>query len=153
MTEAATAQEITITRVFDAPRELVWKAWTEPDQLARWWGPPGWSTPPSGVTMDVRPGGAFRVASVSDEDGTEMPVVGVYREVVEPERLVFEEPAEDAWHDGAVSVMTLTDLGDGRTEMALHATIQTTDEMRGHAEAGMRGSFDRLAEHLGGSDR
>jgi uncharacterized protein YndB with AHSA1/START domain len=148
MPEAASAQEITITRVLDAPREVVWKAWTEPDQLARWWGPRGWSTPLSGVTMDVRPGGAFRLTGVSDEDGTEMPTQGIYREVVEPERLVIEEPAEDAWHDGAVSVVTLTDLGDGRTEMVLHTTIQTTDEMRGQAAAGMAGSIDRLAETL-----
>lgn len=148
MTEAISAQEITITRVFDAPRELVWKAWTEPEQLSRWWGPAGWSNPVETITMDVRPGGAFRVVSLSDEDGTEMPSQGVYREVVEPERLVFEEPAEGGWHEGAVSVVTLTDLGGGRTEMVLHTTIQTTDEMRAGAEAGMQGSLDRLAEHL-----
>lgn len=148
MTEAIGAREITITRVLDAPRELVWKAWTEPDQLARWWGPPGWSNPVSKITMDVRPGGTFRVTSVSDEDGAEMTVVGEYREVVEPERLVFEEPAEDSWHEGAVSVATFTDLGDGRTEMVLQATIHTTDEMRAAAEGGMRSSVDRLAEHL-----
>src|SRR5512132_2026856 len=64
MTEAPTAQEITITRVFDAPRELVWKAWTEPDQLAAWWGARGWSTLRSTVTMEVRPGGRFHVTSV-----------------------------------------------------------------------------------------
>ena len=71
----ATAQEITITRVFDAPRELVWKSWTEPEQLAQWWGPAGWSTPVSAVTMDVRPGGEFSLTS-TNEDGAEMPVRG-----------------------------------------------------------------------------
>jgi uncharacterized protein YndB with AHSA1/START domain len=139
------AQEITITRVLDAPRELVWKAWTDPDQVARWWGPPGVTT--EKVTMDVRPGGMLRVTSVS-EDGSEMTVTGVYREIVEPERLVFEEPAEESWHEGAVSVLTLTDLGDGRTEMAVTATIHTTEDMRRLAEGGMKGSFDRLAELL-----
>jgi uncharacterized protein YndB with AHSA1/START domain len=148
MTEPAGAQEITISRVFDAPRELVWKAWTEPEQLASWWGPPGWTNPLSKIRMDVRPGGAFRIVSISDADGTEMPSQGIYREVVEPERLVFEEPADESWHDGAVSIVTLTDLGDGRTEVVLHATIHTTDEMRAHAEQGMKGSLDRLAEHL-----
>jgi uncharacterized protein YndB with AHSA1/START domain len=148
MIEPAGAQEITISRVFDAPRELVWKAWTEPEQLASWWGPPGWTNPLSKITMDVRPGGAFRVVSISEADGTEMPSQGIYREVVEPERLVFEEPADESWHDGAVSIVTLTDLGDGRTEVVLHATIHTTDEMRTHAEQGMKGSLDRLAEHL-----
>jgi uncharacterized protein YndB with AHSA1/START domain len=100
------------------------------------------------ITLDVRPGGEFRVTSVSGE-GAEMSSQGVFREVVEPERLVLEEPAEDAWHEGAVSVVTLTDLGEGRTEMVLQSTIQTTDEMRGHAEAGLTSSLDRLAEHLG----
>ncbi len=149
MTDTATAQQIEITRVYDAPRELVWRAWTEPEELVEWWGPPGWSTPLETVTMDVRPGGDFRLVSVS-ADGVEMPVVGVYREVVEPERLVLDEPAEQAWHEGAESVVTFTDLGGGRTEVAIRATIQTTDEMRQTAERGMRDSFDRLAEHLGG---
>ena len=148
MADAVTAQEMTVTRVLDAPRELVWKAWTEPDQLARWWGPRGWSNPLETITMDVRPGGAFRVISVSDEDGTEMTTQGVFREVDEPERLVLEERAENAWHEGAESVITLSDLGDGRTELVLRSTIHTTDEMRVQAEAGLRASLDRLAEHL-----
>jgi uncharacterized protein YndB with AHSA1/START domain len=148
LTEQISAQEITLTRVFDAPRELLWKAWTEPDQLARWWGPDGWTNPLAKITMEVRPGGTFSVTSVSDEDGTEMPSQGVYREVVEPERLVFEEPAAESWHEGAVSVVTFTELGDGRTEMVLRTTIQTTDEMRRFAEAGMTGSLERLARHL-----
>jgi uncharacterized protein YndB with AHSA1/START domain len=148
MAETASAQEITIIRVFDAPRELVWKAWTEPEHLARWWGMGGWSNPLEKITMDVRPGGEFRVTSVSDADGSEMSIAGVYREVVEPERLVFEEPAEGAWHGGATSVLTLTDLGEGRTEMVVRTTIQTTEDMRAVAEAGMSKSFERLAEFL-----
>jgi uncharacterized protein YndB with AHSA1/START domain len=148
MPEAASAQEITLTRVFDAPRGVVWRAWTEPDQLAQWWGPAGWSTPVDGITMDVRPGGSFRVTSVSDADGSEMTTQGVYRDVLEPERLVFDEPAEGSWHEGASSVATFTDLGDGRTEMVVRTTIHTTDEMRQAAEAGMTGSFERLAAHL-----
>jgi uncharacterized protein YndB with AHSA1/START domain len=148
MTETATAQEITIRRVFDAPRELVWKAWTEPDQLAQWWGPRGSRTPLERITMDPTPGGTFKVTSVS-EDGNEMTVRGVYREVVEPERLVLDEPAEGSWHEGAVSVATFTDLGDGRTEMVVRTTIHTTDEMRVTAQAGMESTFDRLGELLG----
>ena len=148
MGEEAAAREITITRVFDAPRELVWKAWTEPERLARWWGPRGWTMPPSRITMDVRPGGAFRVTSVSEEDGAEMSTAAVYREVVEPERLVVAEAAEDAWHSGAVTVVTFTDLGDGRTERVFRATVRTTGEMRDAAEAGLSSAFDRLAEQL-----
>jgi uncharacterized protein YndB with AHSA1/START domain/predicted enzyme related to lactoylglutathione lyase len=143
----ATAQEITITRVLDAPRELVWKSWTEPEQLAQWWGPAGWSTPVSSVTMDVRPGGEFSLVS-TNEDGAEMPVRGTYTEVVPPERLVLEERAEDAWHEGAVSEVRLIDLGGDRTEMRFRATIHTSEEMSGNAEAGLGSAFDRLAEHV-----
>ena len=148
MTETVAAREITITRVFDAPRELVWKAWTEPDRLARWWGRRGWNAVAASITMDVRPGGVFRLTSVNEQDGRRMPQEGVYREVVEPERLVLEEAAEDAWHDGAVTVVTFADLGDGRTEMTFQATIRTSDEMRGVARRGIADAFDRLAEHL-----
>jgi len=148
MGEESVAREITITRVFDAPRELVWEAWTKPDQLARWWGKHGWSTPPSTITMDVRPGGAFRLTSVSGEDGAEMTQEGTFREVVEPERLVLDEAAEGAWHSGAVTVVTFANLGDGRTEMVFRTTIRTTTEGLDTAAAGLASSFDRLAEHL-----
>jgi uncharacterized protein YndB with AHSA1/START domain len=148
MTESIAAQEVTLRRVLDAPRELVWKAWTEPDRLARWFGARGWSNPLDGITMEVRPGGTFRVRQVQDGGGAEMTTVGVYREVAAPERLVFEEAAEDSWHEGAVSELTLTDLGDGRTELVLRSTIHTTDEMRAQAERGMTDSLDRLADHV-----
>lgn len=148
MTEAVTAHEVTIRRVLDAPREAVWKAWTEPAQLAAWWGPSGWSTPPENVALDVRPGGTLRITSVSDHDGSEMTAVGTFTEVAEPERLAFDEAPEDSWHEGATSSVTFADLGDGRTEMVLRSTIHTTDEMIVHAEAGMNGSVDRLAELL-----
>ena len=88
------------------------------------------------------------MTSVSDEDGSEMSVAGVYREVVAPERLVLDEDGAGAWHEGAVSEVTLADLGDGRTEMSFRTTIRTTDEMRFHAQAGLSGAFDRLAELL-----
>ena len=148
MSGAVTAHEVTIRRVLDAPRDEVWSAWTEPARLAAWWGPAGWTTPPGNVSIDLRPGGTLRITSVSDEDGTEMTSVGVFSEIVEPERLAFEEPQEDNWHEGASSSVTFRDLGDGRTEMVLHSTIHTTDEMIVHAEAGMHGSVDRLAELL-----
>jgi uncharacterized protein YndB with AHSA1/START domain len=147
MPDVVREREVTITRVFPAPRELVWRAWTEPERLARWWGPHGWRTDPRDVTLDVRPGGTFRVSSVSDA-GAQMTTAGVYREVVEPDRLVFEESAEDSWHDGAVSTLTLTELGDGRTEMVLRSAIRTTEELGELAAGGMRGAIDRLAELL-----
>jgi uncharacterized protein YndB with AHSA1/START domain len=141
----ATRQDVRITRVFEAPRERVWKAWTEPEQIARWWGKRGWSTPPESVTLDVRPGGVFRLNSINDETGGEMPLEATYREVVEPERLT--------WGDGErVAVVTLRDLGDGRTEMTLRTTMHADDELRARAEAGMQSAFDRLAEQLDHND-
>lgn len=148
MTEAATAREITITRTFDAPRELVWKAWTDPEHLARWWGPPGRTTPVDSITLEPWPGGTFRVSSISEEHGDDMVTLGTYREVVEPERLVLEEAAEDSWHEGAVSEVTLIELPGGGTEMRFRATIHTSEEMIGIAEVGITGAFDRLAEQL-----
>jgi uncharacterized protein YndB with AHSA1/START domain len=152
MPEAVTAREITVKRVLDAPRELVWSAFTEPGQLASWWGPPGWSTDPAEVTMDVRPGGEFSITSVSDA-GERMPVVAVYRAVAEPERIVMEEPAESNWHEGAITEVIFTDLGDGRTELVLRSTIHTTDEMIRQAEGGMNASVDRLAELVAAAGR
>lgn len=148
MTVAITAHEITVTRVFDAPRRLVWDAWTQPRELAAWWGARGWTTPPENIAVDLRPGGVMRLTSISDHDGSEMTTYGIIREVVEPERLVFVEPAEESWHEGAEAVVTFTDLGDGRTEMVFRSTIHTTDEMRARAEAGFTTALDRLAEAL-----
>ena len=91
--------ELVITRIFDAPRELVFKAWAEPDRAVRWWGPQGFTT--AYCEMDVRPGGAYRVCMRSPE-GTEHWQRGVCREVIEPERLVFTF----AWEDSGVSPAT-----------------------------------------------
>jgi uncharacterized protein YndB with AHSA1/START domain len=140
MTDTATVRQITITRVFDAPREQVWRAWTEPERLATWWGKRGWSTPLSSIVMDVRPGGAFRLNSINDDDGREMPLDAVYREVVEPERLVF------AGHGDGISSVTFTDLGDGRTEMRFEATIEVS--VADAAAGGLASAFDRLEESL-----
>ena len=138
---SATAQDISITRVFAAAREEVWNAWTEPDRIAGWWGKRGWSTPPESVTLDVRPGGVFRLDSIEEATGRSMPLEATYREVVAPERL--------SWGDGErFAVVTLRDLGDGRTEMKFRATMRASDELRARAEGGLRSAFDRLAALL-----
>jgi uncharacterized protein YndB with AHSA1/START domain len=139
MADPPIGREFTITRVFDAPRELVWKAWTDPEQVARWFGPRGFTTPPSTVTMDVRPGGTFEFTMVSDDDGTEIPSGGTFLEVVEPERLV--------WRDRDIDLtvtITFADLG-GRTEMTCRVAGKT-----GGAPAydGWSTMFDKLAESL-----
>jgi uncharacterized protein YndB with AHSA1/START domain len=129
--------EITIRRVFDAPRERVWAAWTEPDRIAAWWGKRGWRTPPESVVLDVRPGGVFRLNSVNEADGREMPLDTTYREVVKPERLAFGD-----------ATVTFTDLGDGRTEMVFHTTVEMTADTLRSARGGLASAFDRLSEHL-----
>ncbi len=144
MTDAVATRELAITRVFDAPRDLVFRAFLEPEQLTRWWGKRGWNTPPESVTLDVRPGGAFRLNSISAEDGCEMPLDAVYREVVEPERLVFCRRNGD----DAVTTVTFADLGDGRTEMTFHTTMRTSAAIREAARGGLQSAFDRLAELL-----
>jgi uncharacterized protein YndB with AHSA1/START domain len=128
---------IEITRVYHAPRQAVWDAWTQPEQLARWWGKRGWTARPDSIVLDVRPGGSFRVTTINDRDGTEMTNEGTYSEVSEPERLAFGD-----------TVVTFTDLGDGRTEMRFRTTLEATAALRDRAAGGVASAFDRLGEHL-----
>jgi uncharacterized protein YndB with AHSA1/START domain len=135
-------REFTITRVYDAPRELVWKAWTDPEHAARWLGPRGFTTPRSTITMEVRPGGTFEFTMISDDDGKEYPSGGTFLEVEEPERL--------AWRDRDIDLtvtITFTDVG-GRTEMTCHVVGET-----GGAQAydGWSTMFDELADFLDSS--
>lgn len=139
--------EFTIVRVFDAPREAVWRAWTEPEQFAQWFGPRGISTPVDKLHMDLRPGGAASLVMVDDASGQEYPNTGTYLEVVPPERLVW---ADDGMPDGSGAgtvTVTLRDLGD-KTELTLHAVSEFTDTMRAQAETGWGSTFDKLAELL-----
>ena len=81
-------REVTITRIFKAPRDLVWKAWTDQEQLAKWWGPDMFTTPV--CESDVRPAGKLRI-DMQGPDGTIYPMTGVYREVFKPEKTGFYE--------------------------------------------------------------
>jgi uncharacterized protein YndB with AHSA1/START domain len=141
---------ITMTRVFDAPRERVWREWTEPEPFADWFGGPDWEIPLSTVSMDVRPGGSWRATMLGGPERREINWKGEYREVSEPERLVFtitDEPADDAY---AVVTVLLTDLGDGRTEMVFEQRggDLSQEEYEGAAQ-GWSIFFDRIAERLG----
>jgi uncharacterized protein YndB with AHSA1/START domain len=139
--------EFTIVRVFDAPREAVWRAWTDPEQLAQWFGPRGVSTPLDKIRMDLRPGGVASLVMVDDASGTEYPNSGTYLEVVPPERLVWKDDGfPDGTGAGTVTV-TLRNLG-GKTELALRVVADFTEEMRAQADAGWGSSFDRLGELL-----
>jgi uncharacterized protein YndB with AHSA1/START domain len=150
MTEGSTTKahrELTITRVFDAPRELVWKAWTDPAQFAYWFGAE-LDVPLSTVSLDVRPGGSWSAPMVA-EDGTEMPFGGLYRDVQEPELLVltFEDAGRENDDERQVLTVTFADLG-GKTELVLHhAGILEEESFKG-LEGGYGSFLDKLAELL-----
>jgi uncharacterized protein YndB with AHSA1/START domain len=148
------SKEVVITRIVDAPRDLVFKAWTEAEHLARWWGPDGFTNPV--CESDPRPGGVLRIV-MRGPDGTEYPQAGVFREVVAPERLVFEEIPEDA--DGrpllrAATSVTFADR-EGRTEIRLHARavalVPEAAPMLGGMQAGWNQSLQRLEDVLSGA--
>jgi uncharacterized protein YndB with AHSA1/START domain len=140
---------IRITRVFDAPRERVWREWTEPERFADWYGGAEAEVPASSVSMDVRPGGAWRLKMLADSGRREIDWHGIYREIVEPERLVFtvtDRPGEDAEE---YVIVILNDLGDGRTEMVFEQRGGTlSPEGYERAGRGWSGFFDVIASRL-----
>ena len=143
-----TEQGITITRVFDAPRERVWKEWTEPEGFADWFGGGQVEVPLSTVSMDVRPGGSWRATMYADPGRREIQWKGEYREVVAPERIVFtisDQPGEDAYE---LITVVLTDLGDGRTEMLFQQSGRMSPGQYERARDGWQTFFDRVSEHL-----
>ena len=152
MTESTstTSREATITRVFDATPERVWECLTRPEDFAAWFGTPPFTTPVSTVTMDVRPGGEFRATMVHETDGTELPFVGHFREVVEPERLVqaLENPSDPSDPNVEVLTSTIKDLGDGKTQLTYHQVGHLPEEEYPQIEQGVAGFYERLAEHL-----
>jgi uncharacterized protein YndB with AHSA1/START domain len=141
------AEGLTITRVLAAPRESVWKEWTEPERFADWFGGAEAEVPLSSVTMDVRPGGRWRATMLAGPERIEIHWKGAYLEVAEPERLVLtiSDQADEVYE--LVTVM-LADLGDGRTEMRFRQTGHMTAEQYEGAGQGWSKFFDRIAEHL-----
>jgi uncharacterized protein YndB with AHSA1/START domain len=144
-------RSVAFTRLFDAPRDLVFRLWTEPEHLARWWGPRGFTNPVCEV--DARPGGALRIV-MRAPDGTEYPMTGIFREITPPERLVMTSAALD--EDGkplleAVTTVTFVEEG-GKTRLMLEARgVALTDlgaRMIGGMSEGWSQSLDRLGEHL-----
>ena len=150
-TEKLVGRELVITRVFNAPRELVFKAWTDPKQLAQWWGPHGFTTPV--CTLDVRTRGAIRI-HMCGPDGTVYPMTGVYQEVVVPERLVFTLTPLDEEGNALFEVLnTVTFAGHGgKTTFTLvarvvKATVKASPYLAG-MEEGWAQQLDRFADYL-----
>ncbi|HEY6538598.1 MAG TPA: SRPBCC domain-containing protein [Candidatus Dormibacteraeota bacterium] len=154
MTESTTRRTIEITRAFDAPRELVFEAFTEAEHLARWWGPDGFSV--SLAESDPRVGGALKLV-MRGGDGIDLPLTGVYREVDPPERLVVESSAlaEDGRPLLSSRHMVTFAESKGRTEVTLvaEATALNPDAvaMLGGMYAGWNQSLQCLDDMLSGS--
>jgi len=161
---ACAVKEFHFSRTYDAPRELVFKAWTEPDRLAKWWGPKGleWV----GCTQDLRPGGTFHY-HLKAANGFEMWGKFVYREIVPPERLVYvvsfsdkdcgitRHPMSATWPLEVLSTMTFTEH-DGKTTIdsrgipinATEEECRTFEEGFDSMKKGFTGTLDQLAEYL-----
>jgi uncharacterized protein YndB with AHSA1/START domain len=143
-----TEREIVSERVFDAPRERVYAAYTDPQSIPRWWGPRRMTT--TVHEMDVRPGGKWRFVA-REPDGREQGFRGVYREVAPPERIVQTFEWEGMPGHVIVETATFEDLGT-RTRVTTTSLFHTTEERDGMIASGMEGglteSHDRLAELL-----
>jgi uncharacterized protein YndB with AHSA1/START domain len=137
------AGELTFTRVFDAPRELVFRCMIDPEHLTHFWGPIGVSSPRESIKVDARPGGVFETVMVNDADGSEYATRAVYVEVTEPERLVWTDP-----ETGMTVTSIFSDLGGARTEVHIRQT-NVPEAFRGaEARAGFLSSLDRFAAYL-----
>ena len=138
------AGELIFTRVFDAPRDLVFRCMTEPEHLTHFWGPAGVSAPLDKISVDARPGGVFESLMVNDADGSEYRLRVIYDEVAEPDRLAWTDP-----DTGMRTTSTFTDLGGGRTEVRIHQTSVPAPFLTPQAQAGFATSLDRFAAYLG----
>ncbi|GAA2033529.1 hypothetical protein GCM10009819_17020 [Agromyces tropicus] len=149
MTDRTHDAEFTITRTFDAPRDLVWRAWTESADAAAWWHPRGIEIKEGSVAIDVRPGGRYAYTMVNPADGSEYPTAGVYREVDPPRRLVFTWASPGDPDDLApVVTVELAELGDERTEMRFHVRGVAGRPGDEDVYDGWDSAFDVLGEHL-----
>ena len=145
-------KELLITRIFNAPRELVWKAWTDPEQVAKWWGPNNFTIPL--CEMDVKIGGKIYI-HMKGPDGTIYPMNGIYKELTKPERIVFVGAALDdhgnALFEQATSIVFEKE-GD-KTKLSIKVTFsKVKPEAMGHlagAEIGWNQMLDKLLIYVG----
>ena len=152
-------REVSITRLFDAPRETVFKAWTDPDQVAQWWGPEGFDAPRDKITIEPRVGGRFDItmvvrnremaAGMGVEVGTEFPDHSTITELVEGKLIVSEsEPQpEIGLPVKTVNRVEFHDEGDGTTRVEIRSGPYTSD-MAPNAEMGWKGQLDKLDQLL-----
>jgi len=144
-------EELVLTRTFDAPRDLVWKAWTDPAHVSQWWGPTGFTNPR--CEWEAHPGGKIHI-DMRAPDGVVYPMSGVMKEVSAPERLVFVSSALDENGKSMFDVLTTATFVEqsGKTTLTLKLQVLTTTArapqyLKG-MEMGWKMSLDRLAEHV-----
>ncbi len=135
------SDELVYRRVFPASRELVWRCLTEPAELAQFWGPHGMSTPLEGIVVELRRGGRFETTMVGERGTYQM--AATFTEVLPPERLAWIEAAS-----GMHTTSTLTDLGDGSTQVVIHQRHVPEQLLSPEARAGFCTSLDKLERHL-----
>ena len=166
----ATIPDFVISRVFDAPRDLVWKAFTEPERMRHWWGPKGFTV--IAAKMDLRPGGTYHYG-LKAPDGSAIWGKFVFREIVAPKRMVFinsfsdeaggttRHPMHAAWPLEMLSSFTFEDEPGGKTKVtvrwapynATHDECKTFDTLRESMQQGWTGTMDQLANYLAKSPR
>jgi uncharacterized protein YndB with AHSA1/START domain len=141
----AADQEVLITRIFDAPRERVFKAWTDPDEVAAWYGPEHMETPRESIHIDLRVGGRYELTMVRRGGGGEFAIGYEIVELVEPELIVLRSDPmpEMGMHEPVVVRLQFHDHGD-KTRMTL-SDGPYPPAARGHAEAGWSAAIDKLA--------
>jgi uncharacterized protein YndB with AHSA1/START domain len=148
---AAGEREIVMTRAFDAPRRLVFDAFTKPELVRRWLlGPDGWSMPV--CEIDLKVGGRYRFVWRRDADGSEMGMGGAYREIVIPERIVNTEKFDESWYPGeAVGTVVFSEEG-GRTTVTQTVRYESREArdgvLKSPMESGVAVSYDRLESIL-----
>lgn len=135
-------------RIFDAPRQLVWDAWTDPDQMAQWWGPRGVTTPRETIELDLRPGGRLTFEMIDEASGARYPNAGTFVEVEPPARLVW---VDDGFADGSgrgTATVTFIELDSVRTRLTVHLVADFSDTIRAGAQQGWGTQLDKLAGYL-----
>lgn len=147
---ALTRRGFTITRTFDASPKDVFAAWTDPEQVAAWFGPRGLTVPPERLSMDVRTGGSWTLTMVSNDDGAEYPVAFRYEEIEPPARLVLttSTTGPDGTEQEVRVTVVLRDVGN-RTEMTFAVEDLPTGDGNKSLRDGWDSSFDCLTAHLG----
>ncbi|MFO0989229.1 MAG: SRPBCC family protein [Alphaproteobacteria bacterium] len=149
MTADGPGHELVLTRIIDAPREKLYRCWTEPELLRRWFVPRPWTV--ARAEMDVRPGGSSLVVMRSPE-GQEMPNPGVFLEVVENERLVMTDAYTSAWVPSAkpfmTAIVTFEDLGGGKTRYTARARHWTAEDRAAHEKMGFHEGWGICADQL-----